>query len=422
MRYSVIGATVEQVERAGGQDIKEARSTGIVFATLTETQATQLRSMGFHVREVARVSADIIGAPVAPPAPIEAEPVYSPFSVLQIVGLEELRQFTDPPLYGKGYNAAIVDTGIRDSHAMVGGNIVFRKNYTTNPAGDGFDHGTGLASIFRAVCPEAGILDLKVLDNRGEGTEEAVVLAIDDCIDLRDTESSKAPVLINLSLGSIDDGDPLNPLRVACRAATQKGMWVNAAAGNAGPGPGSITNPAVERYVFATGSVKYLPDAGPFIISEFSSRGPTQEGIIKPDAVFFGENIEMASSINDTARIAKSGTSFAAPFNTGIAVLYMEGHVREVSHRVPLPIPEPGSPEALAYIVSMEELLDIYLKKFCVKPAEAPRNKDSWYGEGLPFGPLITQAFRRAAAPSFEPVLAPVLLIGMMSMLTKVMK
>ncbi|GAJ17202.1 unnamed protein product, partial [marine sediment metagenome] len=35
MRYAIMGATVQQVKSVGGTDIKEARRTGIIFATLT---------------------------------------------------------------------------------------------------------------------------------------------------------------------------------------------------------------------------------------------------------------------------------------------------------------------------------------------------------------------------------------------------
>ena len=47
-----------------------------------------------------------------------------------------------------------------------------------------------------------------------------------------------APSVINLSLGTEDDGDPDDPVRVACRAAIQQGIWVIAGAGNDGPDSG----------------------------------------------------------------------------------------------------------------------------------------------------------------------------------------
>jgi len=62
-------------------------------------------------------------------------------------------------------------------------------------------------------APLLYLLDIKVLDNRGEGTEEEVVMGIDEVLSLHDEGSAYAPWVINLSLGGPDDGSPFNPLR-----------------------------------------------------------------------------------------------------------------------------------------------------------------------------------------------------------------
>ena len=64
--------------------------------------------------------------------------------------------------------------------------------------------------------------------------------------------------------------------------------------------PGTINCPACEQYVMAVGSAHYLPESNTFVVSDFSSRGPTQEGLVKPDVVLFGEDIVVASSQSDT--------------------------------------------------------------------------------------------------------------------------
>lgn len=417
MRYSIIGATPDQVESIGGIDVKEAHSTGIIFATLTEEQVTQLKAMDCQVELVSKVSIVVM-----PPAPVAAIPTYTPEQLASLVGIEQVRSLVRPPLYGEGLTLAVVDTGIRETHEKVSGRVVYSKNYTSDPMRDGFDHGTGACSIALAMAPQCNILNLKVLNDKGEGTEEEVVLAIDDCIDLHDTKSDIAPTAINLSLGSPDDGNPNNIIRVACRAATDRGIWVIAAAGNSGPAPGTIMSPACERYVLAMGSGKYLPDQKSFVVSDFSSRGPTLEGLTKPDCIMFGEDITMASSASDTATVAKSGTSFATPFGSGMAILLIEGVYKAavLTGTVPGLSIESVSP-LLSKILPIPDVFNIYLGKVCIKPAGVVLEKDNDYGYGLAFGPLAVRALSFAPAVDISSLLGMMIPIMVLSIMMPIM-
>jgi len=407
MRYAVIGASVEQVRDAGGSDLRESRATGMVFATLSESQADQLRSQGYVVNSVAKVKADVM-----PPAPVIGVPTYSPEELVWAVGFEDLRGLTEPPLYGEGFNLAIIDTGIRETHQKIRGRVAYRKNLSADPPGDGFDHGTGVASIAVAVAPRCNLLDIKVLDNKGNGTEEDVVMGIDEVLSLHDAGSEFAPWVINLSLGGPDDGNPNNALRVACRAALARGIWVMAAAGNLGPDPSTVMSPACEQYVVAVGSAKYEP----FSVSGFSSRGPSEEGVIKPDAVMFGEDIAMASSQSDTAVTAKSGTSFATPFAAGMAVLYHEAILAYHGVQYPEGVP-PGLDPEITELISVTDLIDVYLFRICVKPQGSEFGKDVDYGYGLPFGPLIADSLRQSPALDIATPLNAMMFVNLMSML-----
>lgn len=415
MRYSIVGATVEQVKSAGGQDIKQTR-TGIIFAGLNDSQAEKLREAGCILRPLGEVRPAVM-----PPIPVTAAPTYSPEQLMWSAGVEQLRTIADPPLYGAGFNIAIIDTGIRETHELIKGRVVYRKNFTSGLHRDGFDHGTGVASIVLSVAPLANILDLKVLDDNGTGTEEEVVLAIDEVIALHDENSEFAPCVINLSLGSPDDGDPYNPMRVACRAAIDKGIWVFAAAGNNGPATGTVMSPACEQYVVAVSSAKYFSSENTFTVSSFSSRGPTGEGLVKPDAVLFGEDIIMASSAGDEATVAKSGTSFAVPFASGMAVLYHEGVLAYGGVRYPEG-PPAGLYPGITDLVPVQDMLDRYLSGICIKPQGAPEVKDCDYGFGLPFGPLITQALSPRPADSLSslvPSFSALMLLAVMGMVMR---
>lgn len=415
MRYSVVskGLTILQLQvevvKYGGRNLKVATASKQVFADLDVVGITKLQALGCSVNKIGGVRAVVLPPVVAPPAPIAGIPIYRPEDLILTIGLEELRSATDPPLYGEGMNLAIIGTGIRETHKKINGRVIYRKNYTTSPMSDGFDHDTGVCDIVLTVAPLCNILNLKVLDDDGQGSEEDVAIAIDDCILLWDTNPTIAPTVINLSLGGPDEGNPNNPLRVACRAAIDKGIWVLASAGNGGPIPYSVTCPACEQYVFAVGSTRYEP----FIVSDFSSRGPTMEGLIKPEAVMFGENISMASSTSDIVTVAKSGTSFAVPFCSGMALLYQEGVRRQALTTIQLV----ELPPTEIYYVSSEEIIDTYLRRLCIKPQGISAGKDYDYGYGLPYGPLMRQAILAAPLLDISTILQSVMPIIGLAML-----
>jgi serine protease AprX len=263
---------------------------------------------------------------------------------------------------------------------------------------------------------------MKVLDNSGNGTEEEVALGIDYCITMITINPSLAPSVLNISLGTADLGDPDSPLRVACRAAIAEGMVVIAAAGNGGPGYNTIMSPACDPQVIAVGSCNVTDHA----VSYFSSRGPTLEGAIKPDCVLFGENIVVASAASDTAVSAKSGTSFAAPLASCMALLSQEGIIRLVSYSggVPLGL----QPSALSQTLTNSKLLNTYLPKVTVKPVANSTStttpsttKDNDYGYGLPFGTLITQEINPASNLNISGLIGFMLVMMMMKMMMGMM-
>lgn len=390
MRYAVISTSLtitqlqDEVKRCGGRNLRVATASRQIFCDLDDTSATRLRVTGNIVTKVGKVKTEVMPPIVAPPTPIAGIPTYTPQELVIALGFEELRPVMEPPLYGEGFNLAVIGTGIRETHEKINGRVVYRKNYTTDLMEDGFDHDTGVCSIALAVAPLCNILNLKVLDAEGEGSEEDVAIAVDDCIAMLDTNPDMAPDVINLSLGAPDEGNPNDPLRVACRAAIERGIWISASAGNSGPASYSITSPACEKYVLAVGSCKYEP----FEVSNWSSRGPTLENLSKPDVLMFGEDLEVASSLSDSASIAKSGTSFAAPFLSGFGILYREGLYRQAVATQPIP----GISIEVTWSATVKDIINIYLPLICIKPEGAPPGKDADYGYGLVFGPLVYQA------------------------------
>jgi len=291
-RCSITGGNIDQLRGIGIDNVRVLPKTGVMFANLTQAQISELRSLNCTVEPIGSVKPS-----VWVPQPQPGAQLYTPEQLLDAVGIDDLRDITLPPLYGQGLNVAVIDTGIRHTHAMINGKFAYSQNFSHGPDGDGFNHGTGVASILLAAMPLCNLLDMKVLNDNGEGTTEEVIEAIESCISLWDASPEIAPIIINLSIGGTDTGNPNDPLRVACRAALENRIWVIAAAGNDGPEPETVKTPAVEKYVLAVGSVS--PET--LTVSVISSRGPARDGEIKPDVVFFGENIIVASSESDNA-------------------------------------------------------------------------------------------------------------------------
>jgi len=419
MRYSVAGAGKQEVITVGGTNIKELPRTGVMFADLSPTQVARLKSDGATVNKVGKTKAGI-----SPPVQVSSVPSYTPTQLAELIGVMDVQGLTIPPLYGQSIFVAVLDTGIRESHEQMGGMIVYSKNFTDDKMEDGYDHGTGVASVIRAVAPYAGILNMKVLDRKGSGSDEWVVDAIEECMALREISPPNAPWIINLSIGSEDSGDPNDVLRIASRAAVAQGIWVIAAAGNEGPLPETVMSPACDPNVVAVGSLS----VDPYGVSDFSSRGPTEEGLIKPDLMMFGENVIAASSKDDRAVAAKSGTSFAAPFVSTMLGLCAEGAVVYKNLRVPSPINAmlDGS-NGYEQVTDISKYLEGAANLLCVKPEGMNGNhKDNNYGYGMLSGTLTAQSLgakqsNKTGISGISSAVSGLVSVGMFSTMMKAM-
>jgi serine protease AprX len=203
--------------------------------------------------------------------------------------------------------------------------------------------------------------------------------------------------VINLSLGGPDDGDPDNPVRVACRqAALDYGIDVVAAAGNSGPKMTTVMLPACDPEVVAAGAI----ETREFKIWEKSSRGPTLEGLTKPDFVFWGTGIEVASHKADAQYDTKSGTSFAAPMLSGLTGLLWESGRRAYGE---------------GWLFRWKPFLE-FAPYYCTKPEDAPVKKGNTYGYGLPAMPTMIGQMAGVTTPMEQTMEAfpIVMMMGMM--------
>jgi serine protease AprX len=427
MRYSILGATPEQVRQAGGTNIKLMKSIGVIYADMSPQQAVMLER-----RHGAAVKIDRdTKLHVTPPTPVPAstENSLTPEAILAEVEFAQWKNLLGLPMDGAGLDVAILDTGIRKTHVKLGDIIVYEEDFSgSSSPTDIYDHGTGVADVVHTMAPASKILNMKVINDAGLGSEEAVVSAIERCIEMHEQQYEYAPNFICLSLGSEDDGNHNNPIRLACRYAIDTyNIWIAAAAGNDGPGDTTITCPATEQYVCAVGACS-LPDT---LVESYSSRGPTKEGLVKPDVVYIGKDVLVASCKSDTATKAASGTSFATPFIIGMTDLFRQVCRAEATHQSAFAFSDipylqrslnpPTDP-------TMQIMIDEYCPIVCLKPGDAAvtghlSTKDNTYGYGTPFATLA-QRFMKAAGTSavVESIVTPLMTIMGMGMMMSMMQ
>jgi len=248
---------------------------------------------------------------------------------------------------GNNITVAILDTGIYPNHSvftddgMINWSQRIKAFYDENIEGTSeipYDikfHGTWAASIlggnsseYKGVAPAVNLVILKVffLDD-GEPSTTLPILekAIDWIIENKNNFSIK---IASMSFGMKPETSNLatiNEINNLVEKLVNEDILVVAAAGNDGDDPinngrGTINSPASARSALAVGGVNYDGE-----MYDKSGKGPTHEGIVKPDVCAPAEGVYGAyPSEPPTDFVYASGTSASTPFVAGLAALMLE--------------------------------------------------------------------------------------------------
>src|SRR6266566_1615778 len=188
---------------------------------------------------------------------------------------------------GTGIGVAVIDSGITyhsDLYGTTGSGgklrVLYSQDFVGGGTNDYYGHGEHVAGIiagngkdssystyarmFKGIAPNANLINLRVLDQNGQGTDSGVISAIQVAISLQGKYHIR---VMNLSLGrQVFESYTQDPLCQAVEAAWKKGIVVVAAAGNYGRdnsmgtgGYATVTSPGNDPYVItvSTSSTYY---------------------------------------------------------------------------------------------------------------------------------------------------------------------
>jgi serine protease AprX len=254
---------------------------------------------------------------------------------------------------GDGVGVAVIDTGVSDMNDF-SGRLVHGPDLSGEfSVVDNFGHGTVMAGLiggsgadsetnaggaYVGVAPHAKIVSVKAAGRNGATDVSTMLQAMHWVAAYKSQYNIR---VLNLSWGTMSTADPASdPLNYAVERLWKLGIVVVVSAGNAGPNNGTITKPGDDPIVLTVGAYddKGNTNAADDAIPSWSSRGPTAQGVSKPDVVAPGRTliatrsfgsaaeVENPSALVSPSYIKGSGTSEAAAVTSGVVALLLQAH------------------------------------------------------------------------------------------------
>ena len=331
VKKALAGVTVE----------RQFRSIDGVRATLTGKQVQQLA----HVNGVTAI---------LPNEPVKLSSVALPMSNTQKWAwvTHAPVDWTQNSLSLSTPTVAVVDSGIDATRADFAGRMLGQVNFYSgtgaNSPGDGYGHGTFVASVaagaangLAGVAPQANLFSLDVIGDNGDATVSDIVTACDWILANKSTYNIR---VANLSLqGGNRASVFFDPLDQAVERLWLNGVVVVAAAGNYGVN-GQQTEvayaPGNDPFVITVGASDIMDtvSASDDVVAPWSAWGYTADGFAKPELAAPGRYIigavpngaglmvERPSNVVGDGLMQLSGTSFSAPEVSGAAAMILARH------------------------------------------------------------------------------------------------
>lgn len=239
---------------------------------------------------------------------------------------------------------AVLDTGIGNHPDFEDRVVAFRDfvNGRTERYDDS-GHGTHVSGCiggsgrmsngrFSGIAPTCRLCVGKVLDQKGEGSVESMYYGLLWVLENRLRYQIR---VLNISVGIGEDGDRarMDELSGLLETVSEQGVVVVCAAGNKGPGEGTLSPLGESRRVITVG----CHEGGYFgnrrdLCENYSGRGREGLPYRKPDLVAPGTDVVSCNLNWSRDRrggfrdlyIKKSGTSMATPIVSGAAALYLQ--------------------------------------------------------------------------------------------------
>ncbi|WP_281291982.1 S8 family serine peptidase [Streptomyces tailanensis] len=246
---------------------------------------------------------------------------------------------------GKGVKVAVLDTGIDATHPDLKGSILKAKDFSDSDTGvsstdDKQGHGTHVASTivgsgakshgkYTGVAPGAKLLVGKVLGDTGFGSDSSIIAGMQWAV-------AQGAKVVSMSLGSVDTPG-VDPMEKAVNdlSASSHALFV-IAAGNEGPSDTTLGSPGSAAAALTVAAVDRHDK-----IADFSSRGPTADGALKPDIAAPGVDVVAARAAHGSAGeevapgyVSMSGTSMATPHTAGAAAILAQEHPDWTGERI----------------------------------------------------------------------------------------
>jgi serine protease AprX len=329
-----------RVRNGGGRVVGNSNLLG---ATVAELTPAEIRTLS-NDPTVGRIHYDSPVRAAAVGTPDTTTTTGTPIVFQQAIGAPDA---WNAGTTGKGVTVAVLDTGIDNNVAAFGSRIKARADLISPAqpaAGDPAGHGTHVAGIVAAsrtfpspgIAPDANLVSVRVLDANGGSRLSTVILGLEWVV-AHKSDLGIRVVVMALGAPAVG-GYREDPLAAAVELAWRSGLVVVAAAGNDGPGAGTVQTPAIDPLILTVGA---SDDGGTVSTADdtvptWSSVGPTADGVAKPDLVAPGRKIvsvrvpgstvdrQSPTHIEGPTTIRFSGTSEAAGVAGGAAALLLQ--------------------------------------------------------------------------------------------------